>query len=287
VPLFNGLTNFNNFFMNQFANIGKPIIVASHPRSGTHLTIDLLRKQFPACASYKLIAQPLDRLYLALEALTAPSQKSISVAKALEVLRKAERPIIKTHADPALSHLEQRFSDWQEWLSQEATVLYIIRDGRAALCSFHLYMQSYDPSTRCSLSDFIRQTTNRQSRVKQWANHVEQWLAQPNVYSIRFEEIVKQTPNTLNRLSQILELKADLKEPLLPISIRSLWHGRWVRLSQANPESTAIIGYYKGRKSATWKTAFTRADHAFFEAEAGDLLRKLGYLSSHNSFGNP
>jgi hypothetical protein len=69
-------------------------------------------------------------------------------------------------------------------------------------------MQSYDPSTRCSLSDFLRQPTNGQSRVKQWANHVEQWLAQPNVHLIRFEEIIKQIPETLNKLSQILNLKS-------------------------------------------------------------------------------
>lgn len=68
--------------MISFAGIGKPIIVASHPRSGTHLTMDLLRKQFPACVTYKLPTQPLDRLYLALEALSASPKQSISEAKA-------------------------------------------------------------------------------------------------------------------------------------------------------------------------------------------------------------
>ena len=70
--------------MSKFLSVGKPVVVASHPRSGTHLTLDLLRKQFPACASYKLPAQPLDRLYFALEALSAPPQRSISEGQSAE-----------------------------------------------------------------------------------------------------------------------------------------------------------------------------------------------------------
>ena len=54
--------------MDIFQDIGKPILIASHPRSGTHLTIDLLRKQFQECQSYKRLGEPFDRLYLALEA---------------------------------------------------------------------------------------------------------------------------------------------------------------------------------------------------------------------------
>lgn len=95
--------------MHLFDSIGKPIIVASHPRSGTHLTMDLLRKQFPVCATYKFPTQSLDQLYLALEALSAPPRESISEARALKILKKSQRPIIKTHACPTFSHLEQSF----------------------------------------------------------------------------------------------------------------------------------------------------------------------------------
>lgn len=265
--------------MNQFSGIGKPIVVASHPRSGTHLTIDLLRRQFSECETYKLPTQPLDRLYLALEALSAPLQKSISEAKAIDILRKTERPIIKTHLDPSLTHLDNRFSDWQRWISKEATILYIIRDGRATLSSYHLFMQSFDPSTRCSLSEFLRQTTGGKSRVRQWADHVEEWLSYPGAQPIQFEDIVQHTSSALDQLSLILNLEAKCCKPLLPKSIHSLWHGRWIRLTQVKPESTAIIGYYKGQHSVAWKTAFSEQDHAFFELEAGDLLKRLGYTT--------
>ncbi len=49
--------------MEMFKDIGKPILIASHPRSGTHLTIDLLRKQFLECQSSKRLGEPLDKIY--------------------------------------------------------------------------------------------------------------------------------------------------------------------------------------------------------------------------------
>ena len=145
------------------------------------------------------------------------------------------------------------------------------------MCSLHLFMQSYDPSTRVSFSEFIRQTINGKSRVKRWANHVDLWLAQPNVNFIRFEDIVKGTPETLAKLSKILILEARYQEPLLPNAIRGLWHGRWLRFSSINPENTAIVGFYRGQKTARWKTEFSKADHEFFYMEAGNLMERLGY----------
>ncbi len=45
----------------------RPIIIATHKRSGTHLTIDTFRRQFLECNSWKYPGEPLDRLYLSLE----------------------------------------------------------------------------------------------------------------------------------------------------------------------------------------------------------------------------
>ena len=40
----------------------RPVVVASHPRSGTHLCIDTLRLNAPACASWKWPFERADRL---------------------------------------------------------------------------------------------------------------------------------------------------------------------------------------------------------------------------------
>jgi len=46
---------------------GSPILVISHPRSGTHLTIDFLRRQFEECQSYKYPFESQSHLYLPIE----------------------------------------------------------------------------------------------------------------------------------------------------------------------------------------------------------------------------
>lgn len=59
-----------------FNQIGKPIIVATYPRSGTHLTIDLLRKQFQECESWKFLGESKSNLYLDIDPLLPSLQQS-------------------------------------------------------------------------------------------------------------------------------------------------------------------------------------------------------------------
>lgn len=271
--------------MNSFQTIGKPIVVASHPRSGTHLTIDLLRRQFQPCRSWKKPGEPLDRLYFALESF-APSPP-LKEATAIEILRRAPRPLIKTHADPQFHYLQASKPDWVQWLKTHSDFVYVVRDGRAVMCSLHLFMQSYDPTTRCSLSEFMRQNTQGRSRVAHWANHVRQWMALPHVTVLRFEDVVRQTQDTLDVLGSALNLSPMYVHPLLPAPIKSLWHGRWVRLTQMRPESTAIIGFYDKQAVQKWKTAFDERDRHFFHQEAGDLLMELGYEDSDDWVNAP
>jgi FkbM family methyltransferase len=184
--------------MKHLDGIGKPILVASHPRSGTHLTIDLLRKQFVECSSYKYWGESLDHLYLPLEGLIAGS-RPLPYANAVQRLKRAQRPILKSHANPKLTQLHTTYPDFTNWIQQEADVFYIVRDGRDVLCSLHLFMQSYDPTTRCSFSEFLRQAVNGKSRVKTWATHIRQWQQHPKVCIVRFEDLIHSPESTLNR----------------------------------------------------------------------------------------
>lgn len=265
--------------MEIFKYIGKPILIASHPRSGTHLTIDLLRKQFPECQSHKKLGEPLDRLYFALESFASQSNP-LSETKALDILHRAARPIIKTHCIPNFSYLSSEKASWISWLKHEADIYYVLRDGRDVICSLHLFMQSYDPSTRCSPSKFMRQKVGGHSRVKNWANHIQRWLDEPKVKVLKFEDIIKNTHSIIETMGQDLQLTPMYQQPLLPTRIKNLWHGRWIRLTKRRPESTAIIGYYQGQKVQKWQTVFTAEDRRFFNSEAGEMLLHLGYEKS-------
>ncbi len=65
-----GATHASSFLI---ATLRRPIEVASHMRSGTHLMIDLLRRQFADCGSWKWPGERNDMLYLPLDALTQPT----------------------------------------------------------------------------------------------------------------------------------------------------------------------------------------------------------------------
>lgn len=264
-----------------FEDLGKPIVVASHPRSGTHLTIDLLRKQFIECQSWKKRGEPLDRLYFALESF-APKNNPLPESLALNILARAKRPIIKTHADPNFSYLLDQKKNWIDWLHQTADIYYVYRDGRSVLCSLHLFMQSYDPSARCSFSEFIRQEVDGCSRAKNWANHIKAWINQPNITALCFEDIIHDTELTIQKIREISKLSYISKHPLLPLKVSSIWYGRWARFAKKKSESTAILGYYLNQKVKRWQESFSLEDCQFFDREAGETLINLGYESSNN-----
>jgi len=268
--------------MNYFSGIGKPIIIASHPRSGTHLTIDFFRKQFKECQSWKKRGEPLDRLYFALESFASWGGKPLREEIALQILNRPERPIIKTHSNPNFAYLSKNKPLWVEWLKQQGDIYYIIRDGRDVICSFHLFMQSFDPTARCPINEFMRQEVRGTSRVKQWANHVEAWLNQSNAKILRFEDIIRTPEQIVDKVSTDLNLTPLYVEPLLPQRLKGLWHSRWMRVASLNSESTAILGYYRNQKVQKWREVFTESDREFFHQEVGDLLIKLGYEDSED-----
>ncbi len=266
----------------------RPIIIATHARSGTHLTIDLFRRQFRACQTWKLPGYRLTTLYLPLEQLMPGSPRPLSDRAAQRILSHAERPLIKTHYPWGFGQwCEQyahhpRLGDWVSFLKKAASICYVYRDGRDTMCSYHLFKQRSDPSARCSLSEFLRQTDVRLgvSRSKSWAMRIKLWLQEPSIIALRFEEIVNITREQLARIGQKLELKPLYVEPLLPRPFHTVWQRWWAELTQPRPESTAHLGRHKGQKPLAWREAFTLEDREFFHQEAGDMLIRLGYEQS-------
>lgn len=264
----------------------RPITVASHPRSGTHLVIDLFRRQFRECRSWKLPGERLDKLYLSVEALFVPDSRSpISEAVAVKVLRRVRRPLIKTHlvlpelrGGPMTS--PGRIGQyWLDWLRRRGRVVYVYRDGRDVMCSFHFFSAVY-PSARCPLAEFIRQDDGGVSRVKAWARGVRRWMREPGVLCVRCEDIHRDPRSVVQRFARELDLTPRYREPLLPRQLGSVWESRANRVFGIRPSSSAIISRFKGHRLQRWHDVFTVEDRAFFHREAGDLLIDLGYEES-------
>jgi hypothetical protein len=266
---------------------GRPIVIATHPRSGTHLLIDLFRKQFRECRSWKLMGENLNRLFLSLEALFNPSAPApISDRKAVRVLGRVERPLVKTHRplpeiEPwAVDRMGERGRVWASWLAERASFLYLYRDGRDVLRSWHQLSGRSDASARCTLGEFIRQIEGGVSRARAWAEHVRRSLEWPGVIPVRQEDIVREPRALLERFARDLELTPRYEEPLLPRKLRNQWHWRWVRLVGVRPEGAGGLVREGGAPHRHWSELLSHDDRAFFHQEAGEMLVRLGYETS-------
>ncbi len=258
----------------------RPVVVGSHPRSGTHLLIDALRRQFEECQTWKWPGERLDRLYCNVDEMGGGGLLDAETAR--RILGRADRPVVKTHAWPGYqdtflgSQPEGLASDWVEWLDRQGTIFYIYRDGRDVLCSYQLFRQKFDPDAEGPLGAFIRQEEEGTNRVRRWVKHVRSWLSVPNVHAVQFERLLDQPETVIQDLADELELDPTWREPLLPRPFQSIWESRWARLVLMQPESTAIINGTRQQ----WQDVFSADDRQFFQREAGDVLIDLGYVDS-------
>lgn len=263
----------------------RPIVILTHKRSGTHLTIDLLRRQFAECDAWKRRGEKSSFLYLTLEAMFDPRALSpLSERQGLEILGRCARPLVKSHFLPqdlptaAATGGGRLGRHWVDWLAAKGRTLYVYRDGRDVLCSLQLLEAKRDPRSWRPLADYIRAPAGgRPSRAEAWARHVERGLALPGAIPFRFEDLLRRTRDSVGELARSLELTPLYREPLLPKRLRSVWRARWSRLAERRPQSTAILGRPPGFELPQWRRDFTRDDREFFHRAAGGTLVRLGY----------
>jgi len=261
----------------------QPVIVASHPRSGTHLLMDLLRRQFDACRSWKWPGERLDRLYCSIDELGAERGR-LDASTARQILSRTRRPLVKTHAWPGLQdtflapHHDGLAPEWVEWLRENGTTLYVHRDGRDVMCSYQMMRSRMEASPSEPVGTFMRASDPGQdeNRVRRWARHVQTWTERDTAHVLSFESILDTPRSVIESLGEILGLAPAWREPLLPEPFSSIWESRWARLVHMRPDSSAILG--TGAKD--WQDAFSKEDRRFFHREAGDVLTTLGYVES-------
>jgi len=258
--------------MPDLPGIGRPVIVASHFRSGTHLTMDLIRKQFAACRPARRPFANIHDSYLSLDRLNTEHHRPLDRRNALALLALAPRPLIKTHALPDFASLKDEHRPFLAELLAASDIIYTVRDGRRVLCSMYAWMQNFGGGLRTESGEtmtfarFIRGESpkNGLSRAAEWADHVTRWFNTDGVQVVRFEDVVGNTEAALTRLEQ----------PLLPRPITS---GRETKIARllGRLESTNIHnGAHKPMNPAE---AFSDDDLAFFWREAGHAMRLLGY----------
>ncbi|GBE13632.1 sulfotransferase domain protein [bacterium BMS3Abin13] len=258
----------------------RPIIIATHERSGTHLTIDTFRRQFLECNSWKCPGEPLDRLYLSLESVMQRGGTEERMVRS--ILGRCRRPLIKYHnCSPEFNDASLQDVPWLQEVLSTSEIVYVCRDGRAVMCSWFEYVNKNFGAGWHSIGELLRQKRQGMSLPKYWACHVQNWLARPGVIVLRVEDLLLYPEQKIFDMGWKLDLTVRGRMPLLPSNRHFGWMNAFARFFCVRPQCTAIIpGLFRRAKSPKWQDVFTPDDRSFFHAEAGDVLVQLGYAKS-------
>ncbi len=261
-----------------------PILVASHPRSGTHLVLDVLRRQFSTARSRRMFGKPLDHLYLNIERLTSDF-RPFSDGLADKILTATPNPLMKTHYLPDFSETwiaeetGELADRWRETVAA-AHILYVHRDPREVMVSYKQFLSpQHSDVAEMTLGAFLRRPhwNGTDTMLQWWVRHVESWLAQPGIMVFGYRDLISEPRAMLEKISTYIGRKPDLRQPYLPKKVSSINRSRLGRLLSLAPASTAIIADTKSFPAQNWEAASTADDAIYLARIAGPLMERLGY----------
>jgi len=256
--------------------IAPPAMVASHFRSGTHLLMDLVRRQFPAFRPKMRPFESIHATYLSLDRLDRDNHRPIGPDAALALLRKAPRATLKTHALPTFDKVAESNTAFHRRLIERSVALYAVRDGRDVMCSMHAWMRSFRPDAEHDFEAFCFEPLEHsgRSRAREWSDHVLAWLDRPGAHVVRFDRIVRDTEAVLGELAAALDAERRPKSPPLPRPIKTV-RAAWIARALGRVESTNV--HSAGIPPLKRDEAFDEARTRRFFDEAGEAMARLGY----------
>lgn len=256
--------------------MNKNIIVISHRRSGTHLTIDSIRNNIKEFKSSNFLNLNEDTL--------KEEQLESFITKA-----NTEVNVIKTHFLSDFSLYTNNESQIKKLIDlfSNSHLIYVYRNGLDVMVSLYEYMKKYDEIVaKMEFDDFIKtnnhfdNTKETYSRSEFWKYHISYWKnSQLNekLLNLKYEDFISDYSNTLKTICNNFELK--INDKIIDI-----------RLSQSNSKNTIISKVVKklkgiskttvsGRKGVIgdYKNYFSEESLNEFRAKHNDFLKELGY----------
>jgi len=230
--------------------IEKNIMVASHRRSGTHLTIDSLINNLVGAGPS----------FVTLETLL-PQHKEHLTLEEFESKRTANTtPIIKTHTLPDMEELsgDEQARAYAIALRENSRVIYVLRDGRDVMVSFFEFRRRHTAAFRSVTFDtFLRQSyRNDLTPPACWAHHVNAWANTDNVLIVTYENYHNAFESTLSKLSKHVGLPVKNETIDMVIS----------RNADAEKASSSVL--FRRGLVGDYINYFSKEDLDFFESEA-------------------
>ena len=161
-------------------------------------------------------------------------------------------------------------------------IVYLVRDGRDAVWSYHKYYRGYDRGPK-DFDTFLDQALAGKVGYKSWHQNVASWLElneSPNFMLLKFEDMVQDPVSMFKKILTHLEIEIDEDRVL-----RATRKSNPERVSQTfqsdlRVKKTSGSGAGQGGTVERWRTAYTQEQLLRFEEKAGDVLHQLGYTLS-------
>lgn len=259
-------------FASQPADL--PVLLGiSFPKSGTHL-LDQILLGFAKVAPY---AKRVHSFYAEYEGESGVKRTPEQALHWLDSLRPR---------DVASAHLFARPEAVARVTSPRFIPYFIFRDPRDVVVSHvfyvtdmekrhvhHAYYQSLpDFDARLKVSILGRPDAGIEfpNIADRFAPYLD-WLNQPEVLTIHFEDLIQDRAATLNRILDHFLARVPLQSPrsLILDSLES----------SINPTKSPT---FRSGKTGEWKRHFTEEHKRLFKDAAGDLLIRLGYETNND-----
>ena len=254
----------------------KNIIVISHQRSGTHLTIDTIRNNFPL---YK------KKNYVVLNRKFEKDNEQIQFLKNF----KEKTTVVKTHFLPNFETYtnnnlhKQKLND----LFNNSHLIYVYRNGLDVMVSLYLYMQKYDNKVKnISFEKFLQTENNfddtkeKYSRIQFWGHHIKTWKESQfakNILWIKYEDLNNNYEETITKIAEHFNIEQSKKH--IDIRLKSY--------RTKNRRVRKLINFFKkikttsvsARKGGTgdYKNYFNEKTIKLFINENKEIFNNLNY----------
>ncbi len=259
-------------FASQPADL--PILLGiGFPKSGTHL-LDQVLLGFSEVAPF---AKREHSFYAEFEGQSGYKHSPEQALHWLDALRSC---------DVASAHLFARPDAVKRICSPKFAAYFIYRDPRDVVVSHVFYIT--DMEARHVHHDYYQSLPDFDSRLRvsilgipdsnldfpnigdRFAPYID-WLDQPDVLKIHFEDLIHDRAATLVRIMEHLLIRAPLpaNRQLILDSLETA----------INPKKSPT---FRSGKTGEWKKHFTEEHKNMFKNVAGDLLVKLGYEKDKN-----
>ncbi|MCK6540241.1 MAG: sulfotransferase domain-containing protein [Anaerolineales bacterium] len=254
-------------FASQSANL-PALLGISFPKSGTHL-LDQILLGFAKVAPY---SKRLHSFYAEYEGESGVKREPEQAIRWLDSLRPR---------DVASAHLFARPDAVARVTSQKFISYFIFRDPRDVVVSHvfyvtkmesrhvhHAYYRSlpdFDARLKVSILGRPDAEVEFPNIAERFAPYVD-WLDQPEVLAIHFEDLINDRVRTLTRIMDHFLARVPLQTPrqLILDSLESA----------INPAKSPT---FRSGKTGEWRRHFTEEHKKIFKDAAGDLLIRLGY----------